>query len=178
MNTTVSRKRRPAAYTLVELTVAMVVGLATASLTMMLFNQQVAFLRIYQAQKFLISEAPLINAHLQRMVGQAERFALFTDTTNALAGTNAVASNAPVLLLQFQQPDGTVKSTMLVFETRSGIPQLNYYLVPASGPLATPQWSVTTKPSNVAFAVEQGILKIRLTGPSGELITFAGDMQQ
>jgi hypothetical protein len=171
-------RRLAAAFTLIELTLAMSIGLITASMTLVLFNQQIAFLKIYGAQNFLISEAPVINAYLQRMIGQAERFALYANKTDALAGTNPVAANASVLLLQFQQPDGTVSSTILSFETVNGAPRLNYYLVPVSGALSAPQWSVTTKPTNVVFAVEQGILRIRLTGPAGELITFSGEMQQ
>jgi hypothetical protein len=55
---------------------------------------------------------------------------------------------------------------------------LYYYIVPSTGTLGTPEWAVTRKPTNVSFAMEQGVLRMRLTGPQGELITFSGTMQQ
>lgn len=177
MKAPVAIRRLAAAYTLVELSMALIVGLTIASVVLVLFNQQVSFLQIYKAQNFLLHEAPTINAYLQRMVGQADKFALYANKTNAVAGTGALSSNAPVLLLQFNEPNGTVKSTIISFETLNSIPQLNYYLVPTSGSLATPQWSITTRPTNVSFSVVNGILQINLTGPSGETITFSGDMQ-
>ena len=43
---------------------------------------------------------------------------------------------------------------------------------------ATPQWAVTKAPSNVAFAMSEGVLRMTLTGPNGEQITYSGTMQQ
>ena len=57
-------------------------------------------------------------------------------------------------------------------------PQLYYYLVPTTGVLGAPQFSVTSKPTDVRFAIEQGVLRMRLTGPAGERITYSGIMQQ
>ena len=51
-------------------------------------------------------------------------------------------------------------------------------MVPVSGVLGAPQWFITKKPSNVAFAMEQGVLRMTLTGPAGEQITYSGTMQQ
>ena len=44
-------KRR--GFTLVELSVAMMMGMAIGAMVLALFNQQLAFLRVYKAQSFL-----------------------------------------------------------------------------------------------------------------------------
>ena len=54
---------------------------------------------------------------------------------------------------------------------------LYYYVVPVSGVLSAPQWAITSEPANVSFSVESGILRTRLTGPSGEEVTFSGSME-
>jgi hypothetical protein len=167
-----SKSRR--GYTLIELAVAIACGLMAASLLMALVNQQFTFLRMYASQNFLIREAPLISTHMNRLIGQAERFRLHTSTTDALAGTNPVMTNASVLVLNFQQPDGTTQAAMLSYQGGS----LYYYLVPASGVLSTPQWAITREASNVSFSVVSGVLRVTLTGPNGEEITYSGVMQQ
>jgi hypothetical protein len=55
---------------------------------------------------------------------------------------------------------------------------LYYHLVPESGALPEPEWFVSDRVSDVKFSMEEGILRMRLTGPSGEQITYSGTMQQ
>ncbi|MCU0752132.1 MAG: hypothetical protein MUC40_03705, partial [Akkermansiaceae bacterium] len=57
-------------------------------------------------------------------------------------------------------------------------PALYYRVVPVSGVLGEPQWSISNKPANVAFTLDQGVLRMILTGPAGEQITYSGTMQQ
>ena len=78
MKSGLSRLRR--GYTLIELAVAISCGLITAAMLLALVNQQFAFLKIYHAQNFLIREAPLISTHMNRLIGQAERFRLHNST--------------------------------------------------------------------------------------------------
>ncbi|OYV05420.1 MAG: hypothetical protein CFE26_11705 [Verrucomicrobiales bacterium VVV1] len=170
--------RRHTGFTLIELTLATFVGLAVATMVLTLVNQQFAFLRIYGAQSFLAEEAPIINNHISNLVGQATRYRLHNNVTDALAGTNVVMTNAPVILLNFQQPDGTQRATILAFQNLGTGMALYYYVVPVSGALGTPQWVVTRKPTNVRFAIESGVLRVRLTGPAGEEITYSGNMQR
>lgn len=165
-------------FTLIELTVALMMGIITATMILALFNQQLAFLNIYRTQNFLTEEAPIISSHVGRLLGKADRFRLHDSVNDALSGTNPRMADAPVAVLNFRQPDGSMRAALLAFENRGQGPQLYYYLVPTTGVLGAPQFSVTSKPTDVRFAIEQGVLRMRLTGPAGERITYSGIMQQ
>ncbi len=74
-------------------------------------------------------------------------------------------------------PDRTMRATILAYENKGTGPALYYYVVPTSGVLGPPQWTVTKAPANVAFTMEQGVLRMKLTGPNAEEITYSGTMQ-
>jgi hypothetical protein len=166
--------------TLVELTLAMGVGIAIASIILLLVNQQIAFLRILGAQSFLSEEAPMIGLYVGRMAGKADRFRLHGSIADALAGRAPRLSESPVMLMNFRQPDGTTRSAILAFEENEGRNELNYYLVPntASPTLGPRQWSITRKAEDVTFFVTEGILRMRITGPGQEQLIYSGTMQQ
>jgi prepilin-type N-terminal cleavage/methylation domain-containing protein len=164
-------------FTLIELSVAILLGLATGTIVLALFNQQLAFLRIFKDQSFLTEEAPIISTYVSRLVGNADRFRLHATVADALSGANPRLTASPVVVLNFKLPDGTIRATILSFETQGANKALNYY-VPVNGVLASPLWAVTKAPSDVSFAVEQGVLRMRLTGPRAEQITYSGTMQQ
>lgn len=176
MKTLIHTARR--GFTLIELTIAMVLGIAIGGLVISLFNQQLAFLNLYRSQSFLTEEAPLISMNVSRIVGKADRFRLHESMADALAGTNPRLTNSPVVVLNFRQPDGTMRAAILSFEDRGTGPALYYYVVPVSGVLGDPQFSISNKPVNVGFTIEQGVLRMTLTGPAGEQITYSGTMQQ
>ena len=44
--------------------------------------------------------------------------------------------------------------------------------------LGEPQWAVTRAPSKVAFRMDEGVLRMILTGPNLEEIIYSGTMQQ
>lgn len=164
-------------FTLIELTVAMTMGLLTGSMVLAIFNQQLAFLKLYQTQNFLTEEAPVISMYVSKLVGKADRFRLHDSVADALSGANPRTTASPVVVLNFRQPDGTMRASILSFENRGTGLALYYYIVPVSGVLSTPQWAVTSKPSNVQFTMDQGVLRMILTGPAGEQITYSGTMQ-
>lgn len=173
--------------TLIELSIAIMMGMAIGGMTLLLFNQQLTFLKLYKTQNFLTEEAPVISMYVSRLIGKAERFRLHTTLERALAGTpEAVVSSSneplpfPVVLLNFRQPDGTMRATILRFidKNTTGGPALYYYVVPVNGVLGEPQWAVTKVPKNVAFTMEQGVLRMTMTGPNDEMITYSGTMQQ
>ncbi|MBN8460454.1 MAG: hypothetical protein J0M04_21705 [Verrucomicrobia bacterium] len=176
MNVTAKRVNR--GFTLFELALAITGGLAVAAISLTLVNQQLSFMKIFGAQTFLTEEAPLINMHVGRMVGKAERFRLHASVADALSGSNPTTSGAPVLVMNFRLPDGSIRASILSFEDRGSGKALYYYLVPVSGSLGTPQWFVTKQARNITFAVENGILRMTLTGPNGEVITYSGTMGQ
>lgn len=176
MKPTSYRRRR--GFTLIELSVAILLGLATGTIVIALFNQQLAFLKIFKDQSFLTEEAPIISNYVSRLVGNADRFRLHASVGDALSGANPRLTASPVVVLNFKQPDGTIRATILSFETRNGDKALYYYVVPVTGVLAPPLWAVTKTPRDVSFTMEQGVLRMRLTGPNSEQITYSGTMLQ
>lgn len=165
-------------FTLIELTIAIMMGMLTASMVLAVFNEQIAFLKIYQAQNFLTDEAPFVSMYVSKLVGGADRFRLHDSVADALAGKNARTTASPVVALNFRQPDGTMRASILSFEDRGNGQALYYYLVPLNGVLGDPEWYITNKASNIVFTMEQGVLRMTLTGPAGEQITYSGTMQQ
>jgi hypothetical protein len=168
-------------FTLLELSMAMGLGMIVSAMVLALFNQQLVFLQIYQRQNFLTEEAPLISMYVSKLVGKADRFRLHDSVTDARTGTNPRVEGhdpSPVVVLNFRQPDGTMRASILSFENRGSGPALYYYLISTSGELGDPQWKVTAKPKNVGFTMQQGVLRMKLTGPDDEEITYSGTMQQ
>lgn len=143
---------------------------------MAMLNQQITFLKIFRAQSFLNEEAPIVSHHVSKLLLNAERFRLHDSIEDALSGTNPRLTDSPVVVLNFRQPNGTLRAGILSFEDRGAGNALYYYVVPLSGPLSEPEWAITNKPTNVAFFVESGIIRTRLTGPAGEEIIFSGAM--
>jgi hypothetical protein len=165
-------------FTLVELAIGMVIGMGTAVMMLALVNQQLAFLKIFRTQNFLTQEAPVISMYVSRLIGKADRFRLHDSVADALSGERPRLTASPVVVLNYRQPDGTMRATILSYENRGAGPALYYFVVPTSGVLGEPQWVVTKVPSNVVFAMVDGILRMTLTGPRGEQIIYSGTMQQ
>ena len=166
------------AFTLIELTIAMMLGMAIGSMVLLLFNQQLAFLRFYQTQNFLTEEAPLISLHVGKLVGQADRFRLHATVQDALTGADPRLEDAAVVVLNFRGPDGGMRAGILSWEDPGTGPVLYYYVVPETGMLGEPEWHISNKPADVSFALVHGILRMTLTGPQGERLTYSGTMQQ
>jgi prepilin-type N-terminal cleavage/methylation domain-containing protein len=145
-------------FTLIELTIAIMIGLAISTMVLVLFNQQLAFLRIYRAQSFLTEEAPVISVYVSRIIGKSDRFRLHDNLADALANVRSRTTPSPVVVLNFRQPDGTMRASILSFEDRGGGPALYYYVVPITGSLGAPQWAITKRPTNVSFSMNQGVL--------------------
>lgn len=165
-------------FTLVELSVAIMMGMLTGSMVIALFNQQLAFLKIYQTQDFLTQEAPLVSMYVSKLVGKADRFRLYDSVADALAKRNPREASSPVVVLNYRQPDGTMRASILSFENRGTGSKLYYFVVPTNEVLGDPQWAISGKPKNVRFTVEEGVLRMILTGPADEQITYSGTMQQ
>jgi len=172
----IMRKRR--GFTIIELSVAMMVGITISALVMAIFNQQLTFLRLFRQQSFLNEEAPLISMHVSRLVGKADRFRLHANMEDALSGQNPRLTDSPVLVMNYRQPDGTMRATIMSFENRGTGPALYHYVVPTIGVMGDPQWAITKKAQDVTFSMTNGVLRMRLTGAGGEQVTYSGTMQQ
>lgn len=164
-------------YTLVELTLAMGIGIMVAGMSLLLFNQQMAFLRIFRAQDFLSREAPLINNYVVRVIGAAEGYRLYTSMEAMTGGQDPVLADATVLVLRFREADGTVRASVLSFEGSGDDQGLYYRVIPESGVLGDPDWAVSKQPASVSFSVEQGVLRMHLAGPNGESLVYSGTQQ-
>lgn len=165
-------------FTLIELSLVMMMGMMISAMVLALFNLQIKFLDIYKQQNFLASEAPIISMYVSRLVGKADRFRLHDTVADALAGVRSRITPSPVLVMNFRQPDGTMRASILSFENRVTGKALYYYVVPVIGVLGAPQWSISNKPANVQFSLDQGVLRMTLTGPNHEQIIYSGTMQQ
>lgn len=173
---TSNRARFFRGFTLIELSLAIATGMAVATLLLSLVNQQLTFLRIFSAQNFLTTEAPMINNYLSKIIGKADGYRLYDSIADIEAGNPPVMGDAPVILLRFKEPDGTVQASVLAFED-PGEGQGLYYRMVNGGDLADPEWALTKRPSNVVFAIERGILRVRITGPNQEELVYSGAQQ-
>ena len=160
-----------------ELSLAMAIGMMVASMGLLLFNQQMAFLRIFKAQDFLTREAPMINNYVVRVIGAAEDYRLYSNIAAMKNGDDPVMTGATVLVLRFRQSDGSMRASVLSFEDPGTGSGLYYRLIPQSGAVADPDWALSKQPSLVSFAVDQGVLRMIVAGPNGEELVYSGTQQ-
>lgn len=172
-----TRRRGRRGYTLLELSLAMAVGILVAGMSLMLFNQQMAFLRIFRAQDFLTREAPLINNYVVRVIGGAEGYALYRDMASLRNGDAAVLDGATVLVLRYKLAEGGERASILSFEDPGTGLGLYYRVIPESGVLGALDLALSKQPASVSFAVEQGVLRMYLGGPNGEELVYSGTQQ-
>lgn len=173
---TTSQKTTSCGFTLLELTLAMMMGMAIGGMILTLFQLQISFLREYRRQSFLSEEAPVISMFVSKIVGKADSFSLHDSEDDALRGRNPQLTSSDWMRLNFRQPDGALRTSILAFEDTA----LNYYVLPSPPPnsLEDPEWSVSDKAQDVDFTIEQGVLRMALTGPEDEQITYSGTMQK
>lgn len=173
------RRRWRRGYTLTELALAMMMGIMVAVMLLSIFQQQVSFLRIFNAQSFLTMEAPVLNNYLSRVMSSAEGYRLYSSVSSLTGGSAPVMADAPVLMLRFKEPNGTFRASVLSYEDPGGGQGRGLYFRPvtAAGSLGTAEWALSKKPTDVKFSVVDGILRCRITGPNGEEITYSGTQQ-
>ena len=167
-------------FTLIEMTVVIAVSLVVATITLTLFNSQVASYKILQTQNFLISEAPRINNTLNRIIPRANFFRMYASLADAQTGANAVISDGKVMALKFQDPATPSNSSFGVIAYDETEKDLNYYHLSSMAELAgaSPAWSISTQIEGAVFYVENGVLRTRLTGPNGEEIIYSATTQR
>lgn len=160
-------------YTLVELSLAMMTGMMIAAMLLAIFNQQVAFLKIFGAQAFLTTEAPIINNYLSRVIGSAEGYQIYPNITTLTGNGSQVLTGGDVLVLLFKEPDGTTQSAVLSYDEGRG---LSFRRI-VNNTVTEPEWTLSNQVRGADFSVEQGVLTVTLTGPNQETITYAGAQQ-
>jgi prepilin-type N-terminal cleavage/methylation domain-containing protein len=177
----ISNPHKPSSgFTLIEMTVTIVVGLMIATMSLTMFNQQLASFKILKAQNFLISEAPHVNNTLNRIVTRANFFRMYESLVDAESGQNAVIANGKVLALKFEDAGDQSENSFGVIAFDSTENHLNYYHVSSMAELAiaSPQWKISTQLSDAEFYVENGVLRIKLTGPHSEEIIYSTTTQR
>ncbi len=161
-------------FTLIELTIAMGIGILTSTMLLALFNQQATFLSLYNQQNFLTTEAPMVNLFVSRLVGKSDSYRFFDSLNDANGGVNGVVGPARFLSLDYRKPDGTVETAILAFDVTANHRGLYYY---TRGAIADPQWAISKRPADVQFTMDRGILVMTVTGPAGEIVTYSGSTQ-
>jgi hypothetical protein len=173
----VSRCRKKGGYTLLELSLAMSVGMMIAAMGLMLFNQQMNFLRIFKAQDFLTREAPMINNYVVRVIGSAEDYRLYQDIAAFKNGSDPVISGAKVLVLRFREANGVMRASIISFEDPGTGEGLYFTMISENGVITEPDWALSKQPASVTFAIEQGVLRMTVAGPNGEELAYSGTQQ-
>jgi type II secretory pathway pseudopilin PulG len=171
-----SRKRTPG-FTLLEMTLAVAMGLGIASALLSMLQQQISFTRVVAQFSFLRQDAPQINTLLSTLVKSADSYRIYTDVSNAKAASNPVRTNGRALRLRLRNPDGTAAHAIISFETTNSGKRLNFYFrnYNQAGWPSDPSWTITSAPDLVDFSNDTGILLVTMTGPNGEEITYAGN---
>ena len=165
-------------FTLIELSMAMGLGITVAGIIMALMQHQIAFLRVARAQNFLVEEAPHINNAVTKLMGHADAYRIHTTFSTALTGTGAVTANGTLLVLGFKDPEtNNLNFGILSFENTGTDTYLAYYNVEQFGAPPTegsPDWIISHQVTDANFFVENGVFRMTLTGPNGENITYSG----
>ena len=167
-------------FTLIEMTVTIIVSLTVASIALTLFNSQLTSYKILNAQNFLVEEAPHVNNTLNRIVSRANSFRMYTNMNDATTGFNAVITGGKVLALKFEDSADGSNSSFGVIRFDEANRRLEYYHVTSMAQLAisTPNWNISTSINDATFYVENGVLRIQLVGPNNEEIIYSSNTQR
>jgi len=164
--------------TLVELSVVMMAALLIAGISLSLLTQQLGFQRMLNRQAFLLEDAPLINNLLSRLLGQVDSYRLYPDRASAAAGGMAVLEDSRAVVVSFRGPNNEFQFAMLAFEADAdGVGRLGFYNRSGGTWPATPDWIISERARDAVFFIEEGVLRVRLTGPNDEEITYSGYLQ-
>ena len=181
MTTYTATSRRTSAlrrgFPLPELATAIGLALAIAAIMMTLLQQQVTFHRIVKAQRFLVDDAPQINNTITQILSRADAYRIHSNLSDAVSGANAVTDGGRVLVLGFLNPDGSRDRGIISFESDNGKDVLAYYNMNSSATFSeagNPDWLISRQVSDAEFFVQNGVFRMRLTGPAGEIITYSG----
>ena len=171
-------RRQPGGMTLIELTVAIMVAMMLAIASMAMLSQQLSFTRMVQSQTFLLEECPAINNTLSRMLGRVDSYRIYPDVEGAKAGGAAVLRDGNAILLSYRDSLERVTRVIVAAENiEAGFVRLGVYLLRDNVWGATPDWVISSEAADAEFFVENGVLRVRLTGPNDEQITYSGHTQ-
>ncbi len=174
-----THSKQTAGFTLLEMALALAMGLGIASALLSMLQQQIAFTRMVGQFSFLRQDAPQINTLLNTLIKSSDSYRIYTDISNAKAASNPVRTSGRALRLRLRNPDGTAAHAIISFESTVSGTRLNFYYrnYNEAGWPSEPNWTITSSPSLVDFSNNTGILLVSMTGPNGDEITYAGNPQ-
>src|SRR5690606_38876734 len=149
-----NHRKRPAGFTLVEMTLAVAMSLGIAFAVIGLLQQHLSFTQVISRFQFIRDEAPQINTLLTTLVNKADSYRIYGNRANATAPSGAVQGGGRSLRLRFRNPDGTVSHAIVSFESQNGGNRLNFYFRntgQATWP-TTPSWTISSRPQRVDFS--------------------------
>jgi prepilin-type N-terminal cleavage/methylation domain-containing protein len=162
-------------FTLIEMTVVIVVGMGIASAGMLLLSQQIRVIEILNRQNFILEDAPQINHSITSILSRADAIRLHSSFDDALADSNAVIADGTVLVAAFRNIDETTTFGIISFEENDDDDRLNYYFYDPTEPQPTvgnPSWTIARTVAGVNFSTVDGLVQLQLTGPNAEEITY------
>lgn len=162
-------------YTLIELSVVMILVILISSTLVSMLAQQTQFFRWWQTQDFIAEEAPLTNAMVVRLFSNADAFRIHDTQANAILDAGGTTAGGAAMTLGFTEPDGTKIKGILWFIP--GTTELWYGVFNAAGNAvpAGNTWRVARgiDTANSSFSVVSGTMQLTLTGPFGGQVTYA-----
>lgn len=168
-------KFRSAAFSLLELSMAISISLGIAVGLLALIGQQIEFSRRIADFQFLRDEAPHINTLFAAIVSRADSYRIHADLPAAITGESTPDISGSALRLRFLQPDGSIREAILS-SGPNGERGIHYYLGSLEGGFpAEPSWTVSRVPSSVSFSNVNGFLEITLQDDVGSEITYSGN---
>ena len=191
-----SKQNKRRGYTLIELSVVIVLVILIASTLTAMLRQQVQFFTWWDSQKFIAEEAPLINSVVVRVFSNADTFRLHAGANaaaakaNALANVGGVTAGATCMVLGFADATGTKSFGLIEFVNPNpavpGSGQLWFNTLNAAGNAvalnagAAVRWKIASGIQAANFSVvsdpalgANGMMNLTLTGPYGGQVTYA-----
>lgn len=164
-------------FTLVEMTVVIVIGMALAGAGLMLLNQQLRTVSIFNQQNFILRQAPSINRTLTALLDRADAIRLHNNFSDAIGDQNPVLTDGKTLVAAYRNIDNSVTFGIISEETNSGVTSLNYYFFDPSSSEPTPSvdspsWVISRDIGSADFSLIEGLFQTTLTGPANEQITY------
>ncbi len=170
---TAAKACKQKAFSLVEMTLALILAMILASASLVLLSDHVNLLRIINSFDFLRDDAPTINMLMVKMLNRADSYRVYASKATAFSESSAITTGGRCVRLIYRNPDGSSSERIIAFEVVNGEGQLNFY---SKGAIWSndPDWTISSKVSDVTFSNDTGILLVKITGPNQEEITYVG----
>lgn len=167
-----NRKR---GFTLIELSVVMVLVVIISSTLTAMLGQQLQFFKWWHTQKFIAEDAPLINSLVVRIYSNADAFRIHSTKTGALAGTGGTQADGEAMLLGFSQANGETAYGIIEYDLANEKLIYNNVIVDAATGVKSQggQWTIASGVADASFDIVDKTMQLTMTGPYGGQITYA-----